>query len=583
MTAMSERIPNRVASCAVVLWLFVAATSVNAAPTLTPPAGTTALFIDSDPSDYLGQGQRLLLTDADGTFTVIQDNGVLFIRFLGSSRDWDLVFLAPRGEVLLEKAYEGASNVASPRQPFIDIQGEHRFCSMLVGRFVVFEAAYTTDGDVQRLAIDFEVRCETYHPTFAGGIRIRSDIPLPAPRAPTPTPRPDDFVLWVYDASGEPRNSTMLTARRNKDYIASYLGPNRNHASISSDPNTTWRVIFGAADCSQLVPGVFDDAAPSPNSDLMRPDLWIARRSSDGLEHRCMRGADGRFVIHEAEWGEFGELLKFVADFEQVCTEGSIAFRGGVRYVSRLPTPVPRSPTPTPADYSSIAVMYSEIGDYVGSCGTQVLSMANGDFVAEYIKNSEPWRENTVQIVFDGGPPNSWVFRFQTADRGPLVPGHYPNAARWAFHDETEPGLSVSGQSRGCNRLDGEFTVHEAELTDDGTVLRFAADFVQYCEGFAPGRPKLYGTVRFRSSLPPPTLNPPHTPSPTPTPLPCPGDCDRNSESTVDELLHIVNLALGSRQVGPCRAADRSRDLRITVDEVAAAVQSALSGCDRAP
>jgi hypothetical protein len=228
-----------------------------------------------------------------------------------------------------------------------------------------------------------------------------------------------------------------------------------------------------------------------------------------------------------------------------------------------------------------MAVMYSDLGDYIGSCGIHVLTLANGDFSATYTRNMQPFMENTVHIVFEGGGLNTWTFRFQAPYRGSLLPGYYPNATRWGSvsHDESGPGLDVAGQGKGCNRLAGEFTVHEADFADDGTVLRFAADFIQYCEGFIPGHPKLEGTVRFRSSLPPPTMNPPRTPSPTPTPLPCPGDCNRNSEATVDELVHIVNLGLGSRQIGPCRSADRSRDLRITVDEVTAAMQDALTGC----
>jgi hypothetical protein len=225
-----------------------------------------------------------------------------------------------------------------------------------------------------------------------------------------------------------------------------------------------------------------------------------------------------------------------------------------------------------------MAVMYSTPDDSIGPCGVHLLTLASGDFSATYTRGPEPHLENVVHIAFEGGP-DSWSFRFQAPNRSPLVPGHYPNATGYPFQDESVPGLDVSGQGRGCGRQTGEFTIQEAEFADDGTVLRFAADFGQSCGTRPPDDPKLHGTVRFRSSLPRPTLEPPYTPTPTQIPPSCPGDCDRDGEATVDELVNVVNLALGNRRVAACASADRSKDFRITVEEIAAALQNVLVGC----
>jgi hypothetical protein len=69
------------------------------------------------------------------------------------------------------------------------------------------------------------------------------------------------------------------------------------------------------------------------------------------------------------------------------------------------------------------------------------------------------------------------------------------------------------------------------------------------------------------------------TPTPTPTPPPCPGDCDGNGSVTVDEILTLVNLALGNADVGPCNAGDANHDGHITIDEILTAVNNALNGC----
>ena len=86
---------------------------------------------------------------------------------------------------------------------------------------------------------------------------------------------------------------------------------------------------------------------------------------------------------------------------------------------------------------------------------------------------------------------------------------------------------------------------------------------------------------------PTPTLTPSRTPtvSQTPTPArpPCTGDCNGDAEVTVDELLAMVNVALGTANLSRCTAGDMNSDAAITVDEIIAAVNNALTGCPRAP
>lgn len=59
----------------------------------------------------------------------------------------------------------------------------------------------------------------------------------------------------------------------------------------------------------------------------------------------------------------------------------------------------------------------------------------------------------------------------------------------------------------------------------------------------------------------------------------CAGDCNGSNDVTVDELIVMVNVALGSAQLTICTAADSNRDAQVTVDEILAAVSVALRGC----
>jgi hypothetical protein len=59
----------------------------------------------------------------------------------------------------------------------------------------------------------------------------------------------------------------------------------------------------------------------------------------------------------------------------------------------------------------------------------------------------------------------------------------------------------------------------------------------------------------------------------------CTGDCNDNGAVTIDELLTMVDVALGNAAVSECLAGDASGDEAITVDEILTAVNVALNGC----
>jgi plastocyanin len=59
----------------------------------------------------------------------------------------------------------------------------------------------------------------------------------------------------------------------------------------------------------------------------------------------------------------------------------------------------------------------------------------------------------------------------------------------------------------------------------------------------------------------------------------CVGDCTRDGAVTVDELLTMVNVALGTTPVSACAAGDPDTSGDISINEIVAAVSNALSGC----
>ena len=61
--------------------------------------------------------------------------------------------------------------------------------------------------------------------------------------------------------------------------------------------------------------------------------------------------------------------------------------------------------------------------------------------------------------------------------------------------------------------------------------------------------------------------------------LGCIGDCNHNGRVTVDEIVAMLNRALGNAQVSVCTRGDLNRDGNITIDEILTAVNNALHGC----
>ena len=59
----------------------------------------------------------------------------------------------------------------------------------------------------------------------------------------------------------------------------------------------------------------------------------------------------------------------------------------------------------------------------------------------------------------------------------------------------------------------------------------------------------------------------------------CAGDCNNDGSVSIDELLTMVNIALGTAPVAACTAGDINHDNEITVDEILTAVHAALRGC----
>ena len=135
--------------------------------------------------------------------------------------------------------------------------------------------------------------------------------------------------------------------------------------------------------------------------------------------------------------------------------------------------------------------MLSQPGDFIGQGVDRNIDSTTHTFTAQTNY------DNGVSVSVNGS--TRWSLNFAAPGEVELTQGIYEGAIRWPFQSITQPGLSVSGEGRGCNTLTGEFTVWEVVYNADGTIAQFAADFEQHCSGVEPG---LFGAIRFNSNVP---------------------------------------------------------------------------------
>jgi len=155
-----------------------------------------------------------------------------------------------------------------------------------------------------------------------------------------------------------------------------------------------------------------------------------------------------------------------------------------------------------PARAETILFYTSSPDSWVGGGETVSVTPSSGFefFPSRNFDNGVSFAVNDFGTNPDFWARRWWYLDFAAPNDAPLIPGTYLGATRFPFQDPAVPGLSFSGNGRGNNTLTGQFTVLEARYTAAGDVLSFAADFIQYDEGFSSWWN--VGSIRFNSDAP---------------------------------------------------------------------------------
>ena len=157
-------------------------------------------------------------------------------------------------------------------------------------------------------------------------------------------------------------------------------------------------------------------------------------------------------------------------------------------YPTPTPTPLP-SAGPFPTSGNALA-MTSEPGNFIGGGVPRTYDHSTATF-REIHSNLPP---QSVEIEVDTTTQQVlWDLDFVPPPGQALHVGTYPNAVGAPFNGQG-PGLSVTGDGRGCNDL-GSFTITRIAFSSTGDLQALDLTFVQHCEH--PDAPALRGQLRF--------------------------------------------------------------------------------------
>jgi hypothetical protein len=245
-----------------------------------------------------------------------------------------------------------------------------------------------------------------------------------------------------------------------------------------------WWNLWLRSASGPLAPGTYNQAARAAFAPSGTPGLDFF-----GSGRGCNQVV-GRFLVQTAVFVG-SEVQRFHARFEQHCEGFSTPLRGQI-WIDAAGGSAPALadfPAP-PATPITQFTFTSDPGDAVGGGQSGSIMLSGIKWVA-WAHETRPAVEIGAQTA-SGSLTANWSFRFSAASGGRLQPGTYTGATRYPFNSGV-PGLSVSGNSNGCNTLTGSFVVLEAVYGPQGEVLRFHATFEQHCNGAVPA---LRGEVR---------------------------------------------------------------------------------------
>ncbi|MBI0401134.1 caspase family protein [Cyclobacterium marinum] len=98
-----------------------------------------------------------------------------------------------------------------------------------------------------------------------------------------------------------------------------------------------------------------------------------------------------------------------------------------------------------------------------------------------------------IVFLYDDFGDEDWDFEFSVPEK--FAVKSYRNVQRNGFQDEGNPGISISGDGRGCGDISGKFTVKKVSYDGSDKITELEIDFTQYCDG---DKKPITGSLKFK-------------------------------------------------------------------------------------
>ena len=134
---------------------------------------------------------------------------------------------------------------------------------------------------------------------------------------------------------------------------------------------------------------------------------------------------------------------------------------------------------------TTFVTMISESGDWVGGGSSRLWRPGAGSI---HVQGS---LAGGLDVSVAGGPSgDAFDLTFAAPPGASLRVGSFEDAQRTSFRTAGHPGIDISGDGRGCNVVEGSFTV--LDIAPD--LSRLWLTYEEHCEG---GEPALFGEVKY--------------------------------------------------------------------------------------
>ncbi len=308
------------------------------------PASGSYVYLQSDPTDFVGQGgffpttKTYAYTKASAVIAVTVDNGLLTVKTDGNEH-WTGEFQAMSNLALPSAGYYGGLTgypFHNPAKGGMAWYGEGRACNQENGWFAIDDIAFA-GGKVAALDLRFEQHCEKDAAALRGKIHwVASDSAAPAgPVQPPPaglwsppagaTPATGNYIYLASDPGDFVGMGSTTTYTPANAVIA--LQTSGAHFSISvGGQNISQKGDFqGMNVLTQLQPGYYPNLQGYP---FNNPTAGGLQWEGDG---RACGQVSGWFIIDSIGYAN-GAITSIDLRFEQHCGSNFPALRGKIHW-----------------------------------------------------------------------------------------------------------------------------------------------------------------------------------------------------------------------------------------------------------